>query len=259
LFQSELKSIVSFDFPDEDIGTLNESSFGGRSTSSSSSGVLVESMLTDDEDDAMLLDEIRRSLASTDTSIQSSLYGRVDHEGLYKPLYGILVNHFDLRHTNVLLNESDYLELLSLVYMDMRGSFGKFLFDKVASEESSVMIHVALLAYYATSTAFQESELDIIIEFLREKTREYPGVIDHVPELQIERMRNQPPSLVTLADDIAKKTIDSIGDPHSMVQSMGTLIKVSKIYYQHGRIGKHLQINEEICKIGAHLRDVQVR
>jgi hypothetical protein len=145
--------------------------------------------------------------------------------------------------------------------MDTRGSFGKFLFAKVSGdyEDSRVLVHLSVMAYYATSSAFDESELDIVVDYLRVKSRDFQAIVEHVPELQVERMRSQPPSLVSLADDIADKTLSKTAESSSMIQCMGTLIKVSKIYHEHGCVGKHLHINDEICRIGSRLRELQVR
>jgi len=270
LFQSEMKNVYAsigtsvleeanllLMADDEDIGTLNESSFtssGGRgnSTSSSSSGVLVESMLTDDEDDAILLDQIRAGLMS-DEECFDQIAGGIDHEGLFKPFYGIIVNYFDTVTRD--MNESEYLELVSLVAMDCRILFGRFLIEKVRGERGDV--HIVLFAYYMVGTSFDEDCLEEVLGLVR--SYDLPILVHHVPELQVEEMWSRPPSVVSLADALELETkMQNDDDPQTLIQSMGTMLKISRVYNAHGCFGKHLEANASAVHICTRLRDVPI-
>jgi len=277
LFESEVKALSrvavaactseSLSTPiavvEDDIGSLDASSFKGTLRGSSSSGVMVESLLTDDEDEANLLDQIRQALGSGQGGL-GSLRDKIIHEGLFRQYYGMLVNHFDRVSVKV---EDEYLELVRVVSIDVRDSFGEFLMNKLGDgvdaapelEYVTLRRDVCILAYYAISSSFSDELHDRLIEYIKtdERLREVrEEVATHVSELHLEELEAKRTVDVTISAstmlETCRKRLQT--ESEATVADLHCLLRIGQIYADCVMLRRHLEANEVLNAVARRLK-----
>ena len=246
---------------DEDIGSLDASSFKGTLRgSSSSSGVMVESLLTDDEDEAQLFESIRQALSegADDESVRDKVTG----EELFRQTYSLIVNHLS---RGGVVSEGGFLGLVRIVSLEARERFGHFLLGRLEADDGTVpeleslgvRRDVCILAHYAMTTSFSDSGLDGLSKYIASDdrlgtVRDQIGM--HIPEIRwgcygnTSDVTNAAHKLIEMSSKkILGKSKVSLIDLHG-------LTKVAEVYKAQGMLRRHLATTDLIRSVSSRLK-----
>jgi hypothetical protein len=247
---------------DDDIGSLDASSFKGTMrTSSSSSGVMVESLLTDDEDEALLLDSIRQALSEGSGAIDT-VRDKVTEEGIFRQMYMLFVNHLSRERV---VSEDAFLGLARIVSLEVRESFGHFLINKLKVTDGSspeldpieVRRDVCILTYYAMTTSFSDSGFDDLNEYIMNDDRigsvkEEVGT--HIAEKRWGESGNDS-EITNSAHKLLEMSSKRVhGDSKVSLIDLHCLTKVAGVFKHHGMLRRHLAATELIHSVSSRLK-----
>jgi len=193
------------------------------------------------------------------------LRGKIDHDGMFRQVYSLLVNHLSRGHVET---EESYLQLIRVVSMDVMESFGVFLLDRLEAETQmapeletvEVRRDVCVLTYYAISNSFSDELHDRLLEYIKTDSRlhhEWHALCKHVVELRLEEIQEKKAVDVTISAnrmfEICRKRLQS-NESQAIVADLNCLLKVARMYAHSHMLRRHLEVNETLNAALVRLR-----